>query len=527
MVAAIVRLKLRILANGLRRSPWQVIALCLAAVYGLFLVFLAASGIAWLSTQDVEGLRVGLQLIGAVVVLGWWIVPLVAFGVDATMDPAMLATYPIPTRRLIVGLGLSGLVGVPGVMTVLLFLATVAAWWRHPGGLVPALGGAVLAVAMCVVGSRALTTALAPVITGRRFRELTVALMIIPLVLLGPIITTIGTGVRLNENALPSIAEAVAWTPFAAPLALAGDVVEGRYAAAAGRLAICLVSIAVLGWLWERTLAKALVNVRTSAPSKTRSSGIGLIGRLPGTPVGAIAARGLIYWFRDPRYALNLVVVPLMPAVLYFASQAARGDGGSSQIMLVSGPLCAFLVGWISASAVSYDGTALWMHVGAPITGRQERWGRAVPGLAVGLPTAVLVTGVSCALENAWGALLPLLGISLAVLGGAIGISMVLSAYTAWPTQKAGENPFTTPQGATMAAFAGQMIGWLVLMVLAAVPVAVGVRAIVLGTAAWAVGALLLGTVAGLAALIAGVRIGGRVWDRRAPELLHQLASFK
>ncbi len=46
--------------------------------------------------------------------LGWVVLPLAAFGVDATLDPARFVTFPIPRRQLLVGLGLSGLVGIPG-----------------------------------------------------------------------------------------------------------------------------------------------------------------------------------------------------------------------------------------------------------------------------------------------------------------------------------------------------------------------------------------------------------------------------
>ena len=105
--------------------------------------------------------------------LGWAVLPIIAFGVDATLDPARFVTFPIPRRDLIAGLGLAGLVGIPGVATVLGVLVAAFVWWRQPVAVLVALVTGVLAVAVCVVGSRAATTGLAPVLTGRRAREVT------------------------------------------------------------------------------------------------------------------------------------------------------------------------------------------------------------------------------------------------------------------------------------------------------------------------------------------------------------------
>ena len=51
----------------------------------------------------------------------------------------------------------------------------------------------------------------------------------------------------------------------------------------------------------------------------------------PGTPTGAVAARALTYWIRDPRYAQSLITIPLVPAVLFFWG----GFGSNLAIRLV------------------------------------------------------------------------------------------------------------------------------------------------------------------------------------------------
>ena len=52
--------------------------------------------------------------------------------------------------------------------------------------------------------------------------------------------------------------------------------------------------------------------------SRRKGGRMGLFALLPATPTGAITARSLTYWFRDPRYSGSLVVIPLLPVVLAF-----------------------------------------------------------------------------------------------------------------------------------------------------------------------------------------------------------------
>ncbi|HMO10465.1 MAG TPA: hypothetical protein PKB06_02930 [Actinotalea sp.] len=114
MVEHLVRLKLTLLRNGLRRSAWQVVMFLLGLLYGLGVLVLVAAGLVALAVGAPPDVQRGvLVVVGSAVVLGWAVLPLVAFGVDATLDPARFVTFPVPRRDLLVGLALAGLVGVP------------------------------------------------------------------------------------------------------------------------------------------------------------------------------------------------------------------------------------------------------------------------------------------------------------------------------------------------------------------------------------------------------------------------------
>ena len=98
---------------------------------------------------------------------------LLVFGVDETVDPAKFALLPVRARELLPGLLVGGLIGVPGMATVLVALGLVITWARTPAPLtVAAVVAFPLGVATCFLLSRAATAAFAAVLSSRRFRDL-------------------------------------------------------------------------------------------------------------------------------------------------------------------------------------------------------------------------------------------------------------------------------------------------------------------------------------------------------------------
>jgi len=519
VVAHLVRLKLRLLANGLRRSAWQIVGLAVAALYGLGFVTGALAGLVALSTQDAEFIRTILVLAGGLLVLGWWVLPVLAFGVDETLDPARFATFPIPRRPLLTGLALAGVVGVPGVTTALVALTTTVTWRQHPIAVPFALVGAVLALATCVVGARATTTLLAPLVTRRRFREVVAAVVILPLFLLGPIFTVLGRGIASAQDVWPGIARAAGWTPFGAPWALAADAADGEWSAAALKVVISLVTLVALVAAWSWGLDASLVRGTGRGRTRTRTRGLGYFGRLPATPTGAVAARCLTYWARDSRYAIGVAIVPFVPVVLWF------GFGGGSA-MLAAGPLVAYMMGWTISADVAHDGTSFWMHVAAPIRGRVDRAGRVLAAGLLGLPVVTAMTLLSVAAAGRWDATAPILGVSLGLLTSALGVASVVSARVVYQVPQVGESPFSSKQGGSTASLVSQTLGGLVLVALVLPEVALGVAAVVTGSALLGVLGLVVGVGLGTTLLVVGVRLGGDLYDRRAPQLLQTLVSF-
>lgn len=519
MVAHLVRLKLTLLRNGLRRSAWQVVGLVVALLYGLGAVAGTLASLVALSTQDVEVVRLALVLGGSLLVFGWWVVPLVAFGVDATVDPARFSTFPIRRRTMLVGLTAVGLVGVPGLATALVALGTVGTWWRQPQALGPAAVGALLGLALCVVGSRATTTVLAPLVTRRRFREVAAVAAFLPLVLIGPITSVLEDRLAGTEDVWPDVVRVLGWTPFGAPWAMTADAAEGDWLAALAKLAVGVGTLVVLLLAWSRGLDAALVRGPQGGRTRSRTNGLGFFGRLPATPTGAVAARCLTYWLRDSRYAAGIVIVPLLPVILWFSA-------GDSWVMLMLGPLVGYLMGWTVSADVAYDGTPFWTHVAAPITGRVDRAGRAWAAGVLGVPVTALLALVSLQLTGRWSFTLAVLGASLGIFATSLGVASSVSARLVYQVPKAGESPFSTAQGGASAGMLAQLIGTAAVIVLTLPTLGLAVAAVVTGSALLGVLTLVVGLALGGLVLVLGVRFGGDMYDRRAPELLERLVSF-
>lgn len=540
MVAHFLRLKLTLLGNTLRRSVWQTIGLCIALLYALFVV--GSLVVAAIAGGAADPLLTGhvITLVGTITVLCWWIVPVFVFGVDQTLDPQRFTTFAIPHRSLITGLAVAGLISVPGLATALAAGGSALAWWREPWLIPVALLGSALGVVACVVGSRAVTTALAPLLESRRYREVVAVTAIIPLVLIGPAIgwateeigalsretnggsvTVTGDGALLTA-VLARFGELAAWTPFGAPWSLPVAVHDGAWGVAAVRLVIAVGTIALLWLVWTRSLAKALVNPPVGGGKGARSKGLGWFDRFPATPVGAVAARCTTYWIRDPRYAAGIGVIFLMPLILWLPARSS----GNLELLLLAGPVVAWVLAFSVSNDVGYDYTAFALHVATGTSGRADRWGRALPVLVFGGVVIVLVVLLTLALSGRWDLTAPLLGVCLGTLGLTLGVSSVVSAALVYPVPKPGESPLKSPQGAAMATMLAQLLAMLVVMLLALPLIVLGIWALASGNplAGWAT--LVVGVVEGVALLVVGVRMGARTFDRRAPELLQQVQAF-
>lgn len=519
MVATLVKLRLLVLRNSFRRSTSQLVAVIIGALYGSAGLLVVLGGLLALSLAPAQLATTVVVLGGSAAVLGWAVFPLLLSGVEQTLDAAHLAVYPIPLRPLMLGMLLSGAVGVAGAATTIAGIGTALPWLRSPGvALIAAVTG-VLGAATCIVVSRAVTSVASGLASGRRFREASGLLILVPLILAGPIVIGITRGLRSSADALPGVAAGLGWSPLGAAWAVPGAVAAGDVTGAALRLLIALATFALLWMVWRWGLARSLVTP-ARASSRVRAPGkSGLFGVLPGTPAGAIAARCLTYWFRDPRYLRQLLVVPLLPAVMWFYSSLNHSTG----YLFAAGPVVAFALGIGMIADVSFDSTAFALHVSKAVPGRADRWGRASALLIFAVPAVALIGVGAAAVRDDWLPAPGLLGLSFGILLSGVAVCSVTSARFVFPVPEPGDNPFRSRPGANISLLGPTFAAWGVIAVLCLPEIALLVVSLVTRQAVWGWLGLAVGVVLGAVFLVLGVRLGGRVLDGRAPELLLQL----
>ncbi|WP_026818044.1 hypothetical protein [Arthrobacter castelli] len=513
MVAHLVRLKVQLLFNSLRRSTWQLVGVIIGGLYGLGVMTGVVAGLVALSFADVELARTVVVLGGSALFLGWMVIPLVAGGVDMTLDPARFVTFAVPMNKLLAGMMLAGLVGVPGFITLLAALATVGTWWQRPVSLVAALVCAVIAVFTCIVLSRLVTSATTSLASSRRFKDVSGIIAFIPLILLGPIMGTVATGLENAQSFLPELAAALSWTPLGAVWSVPADLALGSYGSAALKFLIAAATLALLAWLWKLALASALVTPAHSAVTRKQAGDLGFFARFPANPTGAVAARALTYWIRDPRYGASLIMVPVLPVLLLFI-----GDGLGALNYL--GPITAVLLAWSISADVSYDNTAFWTHLTTGVSGWADRAGRVLACLVFALPVSLLFVVVPLWINADWALLPPILGLTVGALFTGLGLSSVISARYTYAVPPPGESPFKTPPGSGARTVVVQLVGWLVMAALIIPELVLALIAILGDRELFGWLTLACGLVLGVALLLLGVRLGGKWYDKRAPELL-------
>ncbi|MGR0219551.1 hypothetical protein [Agromyces sp. ZXT2-6] len=518
MAAQFLRLKLRLLRNIFRRSAWQVVGITVGLVYGLgaaVVVFALLAGLR--ASDDVELVRDALVVAGSAVVVGFLLVPLI-FGVDDTMDPRRFALFGLPDRSLALGLALAAIVGVPALVLAIALAGTVVTWSRGVPETLLALISAALAFATCLLAAR-LTAGLGGLLLEtRRAREVGGVIGVLLVVMAAPVLVALSTvdWVSSGRRALAAVGGVLSWTPLGAAFSVPGDAAAGAWGPAVLKLAIAGATVWLAWRAWERLVAKMLVTPgREAAPRSYH--GLGWFGRTPQGPTGAVAARSITYWFRDARYWVSLVMVPVTPLLVVLPLAIAGVP--MTYLGLIPVPLVCLLLGWSLHNDTAYDSTAVWLHVASGVRGVADRVGRIVPVVIAGILVIGLGSAVTVFILDDWRLLPSLLGVSTALLLAGLGIGSVTSASLPYPVVKPGDSPFQQPQSSGTITALVQSVAMLGALLVAA-PAMVFAGLGILVDPAWHGASLAAGVGLGILVLVVGVLVGGRVFTRRGPEIL-------
>ena len=517
MVAHVLRLKLTLLGNSFRRSPWQIAGLVLGILYGVSTAVFIVGGLIALRFFDVDVARSASVVLGALITVIFTVLPL-ALGVDDTLDPRKFGLFGIRTTKLSFVLAVGALVSVPAVVITAIALGQLVTWSRDGLAEFLAILGMVLIIVTCILSARISTSLAAFLLATRRARDLAAVFGIIAFVAISPLIAVLASidWRTRGLEVLGDVADVVGWTPLAAAWAAPADAATGDPAAAFAKLAIAIAWVLVLVGIW-RLLVGLMLLTPERRPHARTYVGLGWFDWFARTPTGAIAARSITYWFRDPRYGTSLAVIPIIPIFMVAALAVAGVD--LKMLALLPLPVMCLFLSWSIHNDVAFDNTAIWLHMSTSTLGRADRWGRLIPVLVVGVPLIAIGSVLSIWFNGDWTLLPSLVGVSTSILLCGLGLSSIMSARFPYPAVRPGDSPRSQPQGGSAPAGTIQAGSLLGILGLSAPAIAAAILGLVFG-AGWHYLALGVGVGFGLVVLFAGAAIGARMYDRRTSELL-------
>lgn len=518
MVALLIRLRWRLWSRLVQRNTGLLISTILGILVGLGLTAAGVGALVALRFAAPD-LRPVTVVALTVVSLSWTVMSVLAAAADSTVDPSRFAVLPVQPRELAVGLFAAVLTGIPPVLLAVVAFASVVTWSQSVGGAIAALLSAVLGVLLTVLLARVVVGVLAGVMAGRRGRAVGAAAISLIAVLPAGLGVLLGSSLpttTLTTSDLAALARTVGWTPVGWAWAIPMHVSSGNLTAAAAATTLTVAAVGVLWLGYQRQVTRALTAPLRSVGDQ-RIRGRGLILRwAPLGVLGVIAARRLVMWRRDTRL-VTVAVQSLVLPVLLVGQSLLTGEAWSARIALIA---LAVLSGLTLLNDLAYDGTSWTTHVIADVRGWQDRLGRVIGTALLYVPLLAILYAVLAGLGLVGGGVRWPALVAVA-LGSGLGTACLVGALMPGVAPRPGGNPFASTTGSGAQGLIGGLIAF-VIPVLCLIPVAIAslvVPGTVLAQGVFLIVSLLWG--AGL--LAAGVVLGGRRLDARAPEMLEQL----
>jgi ABC-2 type transport system permease protein len=519
MARLLVQLKLRLLRNALRASTGAKVGFIVSTV----LAALVAAGVFFLlASLRGHGAAVDLTtVIFTVFAFGWLIVPLIAFGLDGTLDPATLALYPLRTRSLAVGLLAASATGAWPLANVLGLLGVTVGLAHGALGVLVAVLAVLLQVAFCITLARWVTTGLAGALRSRRGKDFA-ALLILPIfalyegfIQIVPRLTAEGS---LTAASFAGVDSWLRWLPSGlAPHAIQ-DASDGHLGTAVLRLALLAGIIVLLGWLWIRSLGRALVTADTSTQSAAVRG-----TKLPFARwglTGTVAARFWLYQRREP---VSFIYWGMTAVIMVVASVSTVRTPHYLVALLISGFFGGAFVGIFHINSIGMSGPGFGLDAMA-LSGRSamRAWfaGLNLVLAAIAVPLLAAVSfGLAAVAGHPMDGFLGL-AVDLAGIGAGLCLASIFSVSVAYPMEKRAGTPMPRAADGHNGQAIATTFAALFAVVLAVLPVIVAATLTGADSAAVRLPVLvLLAAVWGLALAWGGVEGAASMAEQKLPEL--------
>ncbi len=376
MVAELVRLKWRLLVNGLRHDVQRRVGLPLLVAFliagSMWLSRAygdAAATAAAVSPEALTELSLWAVLIGWLV---WTTLPVVLFPLDETLSPLKFSLLPIPDHNLISGLAIAALV-TPPIAAPVILLVTNLTIFSHPASVAVGLVASLLILGHLVVATQTFSALVTAILRSRRGRDS--AFLIVGLLGFSGFILQRVIARAIGEHGIGAAPlqyplSELSWLipPLGAQQAIAsagtgdwGSVIFGLMASA--------VWLVLLAMLWLHTV-RHLVTTPEAPMRDGKERASDLARGFWWSAVTLVAAKDLRFYFRDPRMRMVWT-----GGVVFLGILAGSILLGSTQLDLLRG-----------RPALTLAAPAVVLFIGLPIALNQFGWERNAVSFLFALP---------------------------------------------------------------------------------------------------------------------------------------------
>ncbi|MFD8769631.1 hypothetical protein [Microbacterium oxydans] len=506
----------------------MIVTLIITGMIALGLLAGLAAGLVALRFAAPEGAVTAIVLTGSVLVLGWWIGSILV-SADDSLAPERFALLPVTAPSLLPGFVVAGATTIGGIGTTVALLLMLLGWSVSLPALLTAVIMIPVAVVTCVLGARVVSGLLAGWLARRSTRDLVLTLGVL-LAASSGLILNLGIGALTTVTdvgrAFASVADIAAWTPFGAVLGVSASAAQGDALTATLRLLIALATVVVLWWASQRLLAARLVSpIQSSGGGRVRSGGL-LDRLLPANPMGAIAARSLHYYRRDPRQLVNIVMLLLLPAIfigIALMNGLQEESLGFAPAITLIPAINALLAGTIVQMSIAYDNDAVAAHVLTGVSGAADRAGRLLGFGMIAVPVTLALCVATCLLAGRPDLLPGSIGASLGLTAIAAGAGAWVGSFLPGRAPAPEANPFGRGSSGGVQSLLAMIIIGPITLVLGAPAFGFAIAAIWSPTLGWI--SLACGLAFGGLALWGGTVLGGKILGRRWPEVLADVSS--
>jgi hypothetical protein len=374
-----------------------------------------------------------LFLVLSGIFLLWIFLPLLEFTTNEGLDISKLALFPLTRAELMISLLASTLLDIPTIGLFLMLGAVVVAWsYSLPLVLLTLLAMVIFYVQLVAV-SQLVLALLQDVLHSRRFRDLSV----IVIILLSSSGYLCQLAIRSNVSLgfIQSLLHAqysqyLRWLPSGMAASAIQQASLGNWGLSFLWLLVLVAITCVFLYLWQSIVERGLTAGETGGTVKTarrRRAGVavpitntatgvpaveqaGLLARLFPTPVRALIGKDIKYFWRDPQIKAVLIQSFISIAFLIvYLGITTLGNNGGRGLASIGGfavlvvPLLVMLTLFsLSYNTLGFERQSISTLLLFPIDPRAILWAKNIATFVIGLSAGTILILITAIITRGW-----------------------------------------------------------------------------------------------------------------------------